>query len=341
MFSINKVNLDISKEFNDKIWIYFETNLKARTRKEYYNVVAHFTKCVGHDPYYLTLEDTKTFYEDLLNKINKEKLSYSTAVMRYSVMRSICDFIENYKINHGEEYTNYFKEFSLPEQDKTIKEKDLPSLKEIDLVLNKCLECNDYKAFTIFSLCLKLGLTNTEVCHLAFENVLLVDDEHLAISLTSSGNSSRKITRILELDKDLSEILDKYIKDYEITAGPLFYNNRGNQIKMRDTERLLLKYIDMINTEGSEAVKASPKTEAKTIKASKKSDTKLVIKPFTMQSLRHIAMIMLLKGNVSKENVAKFGGITTKWMNRYERIVNKNDVDTNGEMSVLSIKTGY
>ncbi len=313
MFSINKVNLDISKEFNDKIWIYFETNLKARTRKEYYNVVAHFTKCVGHDPYYLTLEDTKTFYEDLLNKINKEKLSYSTAVMRYSVMRSICDFIENYKINHGEEYTNYFKEFSLPEQDKTIKEEDLPSLKDIDLVLNKCIECNDYRAFTIFSLCLKLGLTNTEVCHLTMENVLLVDEEHLALSL----NNNKRIRRILELDTDLSKILDKYLSDYEIAHGPLFYNNRNNQIKMRDTERLLQKYIDMVNT---------PKER---------------IAPFTMQSLRHIAMIMLLKGNVSKENVAKFGGITTKWMNRYERIVNKNDVDINGRMSIISINPGY
>lgn len=313
MFSINKVNLDISKEFNDKIWIYFETNLKARTRKEYYNVVAHFTKCVGHDPYYLTLEDTKTFYEDLLNKINKEKLSYSTAVMRYSVMRSICDFIENYKINHGEEYTNYFKEFSLPEQDKTIKEEDLPSLKDIDLVLNKCIECNDYRAFTIFSLCLKLGLTNTEVCHLTMENVLLVDEKHLALSL----NNNKRIRRILELDIDLSKILDKYLSDYEIAHGPLFYNNRNNQIKMRDTERLLQKYIDMVNT---------PKER---------------IAPFTMQSLRHIAMIMLLKGNVSKENVAKFGGITTKWMNRYERIVNKNDVDINGRMSIISINPGY
>jgi len=313
VFSINKVNLDISKEFNDKIWIYFETNLKARTRKEYYNVVAHFTKCVGHDPYYLTLEDTKTFYEDLLTKINKEKLSYSTAVMRYSVMRSICDFIENYKINHGEEYTNYFKEFSLPEQDKTIKEEDLPSLKDIDLVLNKCIKCNDYRAFTIFSLCLKLGLTNTEVCHLTMENVLLVDEEHLALSL----NNNKRIRRILELDTDLSKILDKYLSDYEIAHGPLFYNNRNNQIKMRDTERLLQKYIDMVNT---------PKER---------------IAPFTMQSLRHIAMIMLLKGNVSKENVAKFGGITTKWMNRYERIVNKNDVDINGRMSIISINPGY
>lgn len=313
MFSIKKVNLDISKEFNDKIWIYFETNLKARTRKEYYNVVAHFTKCVGHDPYYLTLEDVKTFYEDLIKKINKEKLSYSTAVMRYSVMRSICDFIENYKINHGEEYTNYFREFSLPEQDKTIKEEDLPSLKDIDLVLNKCIECNDYRAFTIFSLCLKLGLTNTEVCHLTMENVLLVDDKHLALSL----NNNKRIRRILELDTDLSKILDKYLSDYEIAHGPLFYNNRNNQIKMRDTERLLQKYIDMVNT---------PKER---------------IAPFTMQSLRHIAMIMLLKGNVSKENVAKFGGITTKWMNRYEQIVNKNDVDINGRMSIISINPGY
>ena len=145
------------------------------------------------------------------------------------------------------------------------------------------------------------------------ENVLLVDDKHLALSL----NNNKRIRRILELDTDLSKILDKYLSDYEIAHGPLFYNNRNNQIKMRDTERLLQKYIDMVNT---------PKER---------------IAPFTMQSLRHIAMIMLLKGNVSKENVAKFGGITTKWMNRYEQIVNKNDVDINGRMSIISINPGY
>lgn len=303
--------ITISSIFTDKIWVYFETNLATRTRKEYWNVVKYFTKCVGHDPYELSLDDAKKFYEDLINKIQKEKLSYSTAVMRYSVMRSMCDFIENYRISHGEQYTNYFKEFSIPEQDKIFKSRDLPSLTVIDKVLKKALECDDYKAFTIFSLSLKLGLTNSEICNLKFENIAIVDEENLAIELTASKGA----TRILSLDKDISEILDKYINIYQVSSGYLFLNNRKNPIKMRDTERLLLKYIDMLNEQGEE------------------------IKPFTMQSLRHVALTAMLSGGATKEAVAKFTGITTKWMNRYEKVVKKYEVDNTNHLSVLSIKS--
>lgn len=306
-----KKKINVSDEFINKIWVYFETNLTTRTRKEYWNVVNLFTNCVGHDPYELTLQDANKFYRYLLDRINNQTLSYTTGVMRYSVMRSICDFIKNYKTSHGENYTNYFRDFTIPEQDKTINEADLPTLKEIDKVLNKALECNDYRAFTIFSLCLKLGLTNTEVCHLQYENIAVVDDSHLAITLPPA----KRITRILGLDKDISKILDKYIKEYQVSSGALFYNNRKNPIKMRDTERLLLKYIDLINEEEDNSVR-----------------------PFTMQSLRHVAFIMMLKGGASNNSVAKFGGITTKWMGRYERLVGKESVDMTGALSILSIK---
>lgn len=39
----------ISDEFNSKVWVYFETNLKPRTRIEYWKIVNDFDKEVGHD----------------------------------------------------------------------------------------------------------------------------------------------------------------------------------------------------------------------------------------------------------------------------------------------------
>ena len=47
----------ISDKFKNTIWIYYETNLKARTRKEYWNVVKNFDKVVGHDPLELSHTD--------------------------------------------------------------------------------------------------------------------------------------------------------------------------------------------------------------------------------------------------------------------------------------------
>lgn len=61
----------ISDTFKNTIWIYYETNLKARTRKEYWNVVKNFDKVVGHDPLELSHTDAVTYYEHILNKISK------------------------------------------------------------------------------------------------------------------------------------------------------------------------------------------------------------------------------------------------------------------------------
>ena len=91
----------ISAKFEDEIWIYFQTNLRARTRKEYWNVIRSFDKLTGHDPLKLTRKDAMNYYNNLIEKVNSGRLSYNTAVMRLSVMKSVCTFIETYTINHG------------------------------------------------------------------------------------------------------------------------------------------------------------------------------------------------------------------------------------------------
>ena len=125
----------ISAKFEDEIWIYFQTNLRARTRKEYWNVIRSFDKLTGHDPLKLTRKDAMNYYNNLIEKVNSGRLSYNTAVMRLSVMKSVCTFIESYTINHGKRYVNHFESMSLPEQDKILPKDAIPDTKEIDNLL--------------------------------------------------------------------------------------------------------------------------------------------------------------------------------------------------------------
>ena len=51
----------ISDEFNSKVWVYFETNLKPRTRKENWKIVNDFDKEVLlHSPAKMLLNTINT-----------------------------------------------------------------------------------------------------------------------------------------------------------------------------------------------------------------------------------------------------------------------------------------
>ena len=56
----------ISVKFEDEIWIYFQTNLSSRTRKEYWNIVKDFDRLTGHDPMKLTRKEALNYYNNLI-----------------------------------------------------------------------------------------------------------------------------------------------------------------------------------------------------------------------------------------------------------------------------------
>jgi len=299
----------ISAKFEDEIWIYFQTNLRARTRKEYLNVISSFDKLTGHDPLKLTRKDAMNYYNNLIEKVNSGRLSYNTAVMRLSVMKSVCTFIETYTINHGKRYVNYFESMSLPEQDKILPKDAIPDTKEIDNLLSAALDANDNKAFLIFSLVIKMGLTNQEICNLNKEYICRNQTGHLCINMPPKNH----ISRFLIIPDDLGTILDTYIVAENIQSGALFTNIRKNRIKMRDTERLLASYTD------------------KLVKAKK------LRKHYTMQTLRHAAISYMLMGGASKDEVASYTGVTGKWMNRYDKIIADNVINVAANYNVINI----
>lgn len=299
----------ISVKFEDEIWIYFQTNLSQRTRKEYWNVVRDFDKLTGHDPLRLTRKEALNYYNNLIEKVNANRLSYNTAVMRLSVMKSICTFIETYTVNHGKRYVNYFESMSLPEQDKILPKDAIPDAKEIDNLLSAALDNNDNKAFLIFSLVIKMGLTNQEICSLNREFICRDKEGHLCFNMPPKNH----VSRFLIIPDDLAVLLDTYLEAENIQSGAIFLNIRKNRIKMRDTERLLASYTE------------------KLVKARK------LRKHYTMQTLRHAAISYMLIGGASKDEVAVYTGVTGKWMNRYDRIIADNIINKAANYNIINI----
>lgn len=299
----------ISTKFEDEIWIYFQTNLSPRTRKEYWNVVRDFDRLTGHDPLKLTRKEALNYYNTLIEKVNASRLSYNTAVMRLSVMKSVCTFIETYTVNHGRRYVNYFESMSLPEQDKILPKDAVPDAKEIDNLLSAALENNDNKAFLIFSFVIKMGLTNQEICSLNREFICRDKEGHLYFNMPPKNH----VSRFLIIPDDLGKLLDTYIEAENIQSGAIFLNLRKNRIKMRDTERLLASYTE-------ELVKA-----------------RKLRKHYTMQTLRHAAISYMLIGGASKDEVAAYTGVTGKWMNRYDKIIADNVINAAANYNIINI----
>ena len=299
----------ISTKFEDEIWIYFQTNLSPRTRKEYWNVVRDFDRLTGHDPLKLTRKEALNYYNTLIEKVNASRLSYNTAVMRLSVMKSVCTFIETYTVNHGRRYVNYFESMSLPEQDKILPKDAVPDAKEIDNLLSAALENNDNKAFLIFSFVIKMGLTNQEICSLNREFICRDKEGHLCFNMPPKNH----VSRFLIIPDDLGKLLDTYIEAENIQSGAIFLNLRKNRIKMRDTERLLASYTE-------ELVKA-----------------RKLRKHYTMQTLRHDAISYMLIGGASKDEVAAYTGVTGKWMNRYDKIIADNVINAAANYNIINI----
>lgn len=300
----------ISAKFEDEIWIYFQTNLSTRTRKEYWNVVKNFDKVIGHDPMKLTRKEAREYYNYLIERVNWGKLTYNTAVMRLSVMRSVCTFIETYIINHGRKYTNYFDGMSLPEQDKILNKDSIPNAREIDNLLSAALDNNDNKAFLIFSLVIKMGLTNQEICSLDKEFICRDSDNNLCFNMPPKNH----IRRFICIPEDIAGLLDTYIKANNIQSGAIFLNMRKTRIKMRDTERMLALYTERLVKQ------------------------RQLRRHYTMQTLRHAAISYMLLGGATKEETAAYTGVTGKWMNRYDKIVPKDIISSAGNYNIISIK---
>lgn len=300
----------LSEEFINTIWIFFKSKLSKRTQQEYFAVIKGFVKITGKDPLKITPEACEKYIQYLKTRMENNRLSYTTALMRVSVMRTLCEYIRYTMNERGYEYINYFNDISLPDVDKTLSENMLPSIDELNNLLELTKKNNDNMAFLIFSLIIKCGLTSSEISGLNIEYIVLDINNNICINFPPK----KGISRIIKLPSDISKLIDTYVEANSIYEGAIFLNKRHTRLKVRDAERILNKYI-LIGQENG-----------------------LIKKHFTMQTMRHASIQYMLKGGASEQAVADYTGITTKWMSRYKRVVNSALLADAADYNIIEIK---
>lgn len=309
---------ELTDEFLYSIWNFFAANLSDRARKNYYNIVKAYVKVTGHTPDEMTHSDADKYFNDLVTKINSGKLSRSTAIMRLSVMKSLCDYIKHRKNMAGQVYTNFFRDYTIPDSSKMLSEDEIPTEEEINYLFEKGKKNNDDTFVCILSLVVKCGLTTSEICRITNDSIMTEKKGIICIKI----RESKKVSRIIKLPSDVSKIMKKYLKKrdnitvcVDSTPEYIFFNKRGTNLKPRDAERILKSYVDQGIYD------------------------KVIKKEFTLQSLRHAAIKYMLMGKLSEDEVAAYCGITSKWLPRYERVVSEGNYITSADYSVISIKT--
>ncbi len=306
----NNSNNNLSDEFMNMYWNFYSSNLSKRTQNEYFRVLLDFSKITQTDLLNTNYTAVEKYYNYIEDRLKNNRLSYNTAVMRFSVLRTVSEYIRFRKEKDGHSYINHFKEINHPDADKTLKEENLPDEKALNYILTRASVNNDDKAFLLFSLVIKCGLKTSEVCKLDVEFIAIDTNDNFCLSFPCKG----KLSRIIKLPDDISSLINSYIDTHKIISGPIFLNRRKNRMKIRDAERLLNKYID-------EGIKEN-----------------VISDKFTLQAMRHAAFKYMLKGGASDDDVAGYCGITTKWMSRYKNVVSSSSELTACDYSIISIK---
>ena len=188
-------NRELTDEFLYSIWNFFAANLSDRARKNYYNIVKAYVKVTGHTPDEMTHSDADKYFNDLVTKMNSGKLSRSTAIMRLSVMKSLCDYIKHRKNMAGQVYTNFFRDYTIPDSSKILSKDEIPTEEEINYLFEKGKKNNDDTFVCILSLVVKCGLTTSEICRITNDSIMTEKKGIICIKI----RESKKVSRIIKL----------------------------------------------------------------------------------------------------------------------------------------------
>ena len=182
---------------------------------------------------------------------------------------------------------NIFEELYVERPDTYLKLSDIPSLQELDALLVAAKD-NDV-LFAILSLIIRVGLTASEAVRIRRDDLALFDNGTAKLTIYKG-----KYARTVMIPADVVEILETRLKggDY------IFYNQYGNPLRLPNLQAVLKK------TEIAAGMSRC----------------------WTLQDIRHAALLFMLKGGASQEAVAVHAGVDGRWMFRYNKVMNEYPV---------------
>lgn len=276
--------------FND----YKLTFKSEQSRKNYFTVVNQFCDYERKD----FVACGMTEFMDFCNHIDAEQkighYTYKTACFKYHVLLLFSYYIDAHGKDYGvTTFRNSMMKIPKPVPDSYVAVQDIPSTKELDMIYNTAkLEPMMHAVIALVNKC---ALTSQQITKLRKSNFLIDANQNVGLVLQFEYSSNRYI----KVPDDVVKIMNTWMAVREAKYGDsspfVFVNANGEQISMRSLQNRVKKIMTVTFGEGG--------------------------KTFTIQDLRNLSAVLMIKGGAEKDTVADYLGIKARWIQRYSKAV--------------------
>ncbi len=299
-----------SDKFIDCFYLYLDDLSSNGAAESYWSVVRILCDYVKKDFLDINEFDADAFYKYMVARAQEGSLKNTTVNMRLSCYKNLANFITTNFPAWG--YVNPFIKLRPLDYTAGIKPSKIPTLKEIDAILDAAKESDMF--FLIITLAFRVALSVADITSMRLHNVKQNDNGlYLHFAKKSAGDAEK----VVPLPMDVATLLSSYINSmiYVDADGHLFYNKYNNPLTMRNVDSAINKYV-------------------------KKSG---INNKYTLKDLRSRAILDMvgasLDNNIPVEAVAAYAGIRDLRLNLYVRAVNLVE-SCPADLVNIQVKTG-
>lgn len=276
--------------FND-----YKQSLKSeQSRKNYFTVIDQFCNYEKKDFISAGMPDFMHYCDHIDAEQKKGHYAYKTACFKYNILLLFSYYIDAHGKEHGvTTFRNSMMHIPKPVPDSYVAVQTIPTTQELDQIYNTAKLYPMMHA--IIALVNKCALTSQQITKLRKSNFMIDANQNAGLILQFEHSSNRYI----KVPDDVLIILNAWMEEREDRYGDsspfVFLNAAGAQLSMRSLQ-LKIKKI-MTATFGEKG------------------------KSFTLQDLRNLSAVLMIKGGAEKDMVADYLGIKARWVQRYTKAV--------------------
>ncbi len=235
----------MSDTFINEIFPAFSGVLKAqRTREEYFAMICLYCDFIKKDFFEQTMEDAFRYNRYLTGRVLNGSFSTTSMVTRIACYRKTEDFLRD---TYGEDFCERcWGKIQMPSLDSSISEKQIPSVEDLDDLLNRAKK-EGFMWYVIISLVIKCALTASEIVHFKKEN-LISEHGELYVYFPQKGNRNFQEQRYLKMPEDMRDLFLSYLATLPKDTSTFFVNQRGRAVSLKNIDDALARmYKDSDN----------------------------------------------------------------------------------------------
>lgn len=279
---------DITRQFFDD----FKATLKSeQSQKEYFYIINAFCNHCEKDYLVAGADDFKNYFDSMDTAAAMGNISYKTICTRYAVMINFSAYIVSHADDYGvNSFVNYMVKVKKPGVSINIKSKSIPTLEQLDRIYTAAQ--TDYAMYCIISLVNKCALTVEQICKLRLQSFIMDSEMNCGILFPYQYSADKYI----KLPDDVRDILNEYVNEVRNSSTDFFFcNAKGGQLTPRVLQNRMKRIVNA--AAGDEEWN------------------------FSLQDIRNLSVVLMLKGGAAADDVAAYIGINSKWMQKFDKAV--------------------